>query len=448
MIDTIVAIATPPGRGGVGVIRVSGPLCNTLAQAVLHKTLTPRVATFTAFFGIDGSTLDEGLAIYFPGPNSFTGEDVLELQGHGSPVVMDMLLNTLVAHGARLAEPGEFSKRAFLNQKMDLTQAEAVADLIDASTEAAARSAMNSLQGEFSLRIHQLVASLIELRMFVEAAIDFPEEEIDFLSEGSVAQKTEHLLQTISNIESLAKQGVLLKEGMKLVILGKPNAGKSSLLNALSGIDAAIVTELPGTTRDVIEQHIQIDGMPVHILDTAGLRETQDIIEQEGIKRALKAIETANQLLVVLDITDLNALSELQTEFASIFNLNIPMTFVHNKIDLTENSTPRTEEANQSIYLSAKTGEGLDLLKTHLLKQMGFQGTAEGQFSARRRHLEAMARAKSHIEQGLKRIRVEKAGELLAEELKQAQNALNEITGEFRSDDLLGKIFSSFCIGK
>ncbi|NCX94647.1 MAG: tRNA modification GTPase, partial [Gammaproteobacteria bacterium] len=289
---------------------------------------------------------------------------------------------------------------------------------------------------------------LIELRMFVEAAIDFPEEEIDFLSEGSVAQKTEHLLQTISNIESLAKQGVLLKEGMKLVILGKPNAGKSSLLNALSGIDAAIVTELPGTTRDVIEQHIQIDGMPVHILDTAGLRETQDIIEQEGIKRALKAIETANQLLVVLDITDLNALSELQTEFASIFNLNIPMTFVHNKIDLTENSTPRTEEANQSIYLSAKTGEGLDLLKTHLLKQMGFQGTAEGQFSARRRHLEAMARAKSHIEQGLKRIRVEKAGELLAEELKQAQNALNEITGEFRSDDLLGKIFSSFCIGK
>jgi tRNA modification GTPase len=492
--ETIAAPATPPGRGGVGVVRVSGPLVKKIAEVILKKNPKPREALFSSFKNLNGELLDEGLALFFPAPNSFTGEDVLELQGHGGPVVMNRLMTAILELGARVAEPGEFSLRAFLNHKMDLVQAEAVADLIDASSERAAKLAISSLSGVFSEKIHGLVDALIQLRMYVEAAIDFPEEEIDFLEEGRVADKVKNLLDQLKQILKEAHQGVLIKEGLKLVILGKPNAGKSSLLNALAGEERAIVTDIPGTTRDIVREYIHIEGVPFHILDTAGLREASDIVEAEGIRRALKAAREADRLLVVMDATDATAKADLLNAYAEIFALGIPVTWVMNKSDLLESfppfllpetefqkavspsrgetknpkpdpeldSSPDTrmicserdqssedqKDQKEGLFISAKTGIGLDALRKHLLAALGLESSQEGIFLARTRHLDALKKAEQHLEAGFSRIIHDRAGELLAEELKETQNALGLITGEFRADDLLGVIFSKFCIGK
>lgn len=438
--ETIAAIATPPGRGGVGIIRISGPNVPKVAHDLLGKLPKPRQAQYRVFRDEKGAVLDEGLALYFPGPNSYTGEDVLELQGHGGPVIQDCLLQAVLKSGARIARPGEFSERAFLNHKLDLAQAEAVADLINASSEQAARAAMRSLQGEFSNHIQQLVSALIQLRVYVEAAIDFPEEEIDFLSDGKIAEQLFSLLQRVQTILATARQGSLLQEGMTLVIAGPPNAGKSSLLNALSGRDVAIVTDIPGTTRDILRDKIQIDGMPLHIMDTAGLRESGDVVEQEGIRRAQTEIARADRVLWVVDAAT--------SESPSLEEKPKQLTVVYNKIDLI-NETPRVdrEKDHDVIYLSAKTGAGMELLRTYLKACVGFQSHYEGGFSARRRHLHALERCEQaliHSEQQL----IHRAGELVAEDLRVAQACLNEITGEFSSEDLLGEIFSSFCIGK
>lgn len=449
--DTIAAIATPSGRGGVGIIRVSGKRVLEIAKILLQKTPKPRYATYAAFLDADNSVIDQGLALYFPVPHSFTGEDVLELHGHGGQIILDCLLKRILSLGARIAKPGEFSERAFLNNKIDLAQAEAIADLIDASSEQAAKSAVQSLQGEFSKQVNQLVQALIHLRMYVEAAIDFPEEEIDFLSDGKVLGQLQNILQQLSAVQSAAKQGALLRDGMTVVIAGKPNAGKSSLLNQLSGQETAIVTDIPGTTRDVLRQHIQIDGLPLHIVDTAGLRESQDIVEQEGIRRAWQEISKADRILLVIDAVahsniDIN---EYWPDFVEQSTLLEKLTVIRNKIDLTNETLEiNDEDKYTTINLSAKTGQGLDLLRQHLKTSMGFENTTEGQFIARRRHLDAIAKANQHVLIGQQQLQNYRAGEILAEELLQAQNALAEITGEFRADDLLGKIFSSFCIGK
>lgn len=462
--DTIVAIATPSGRGGVGVIRVSGPDAKNIAQKILKKIPKPRYATFSAFKDIDESIIDEGIVLFFSAPNSFTGEDILELQGHGGPIIMDRLMNCIVKIGARLARPGEFSERAFLNGKIDLAQAEAIADLIDAHSQQAARGAIRSLQGEFSKLIQDLVDSLINLRLYLEAAIDFPEEEIDFISESNIENDLQTLIQKLENIQKSAQQGSLLQEGMKVVIAGKPNAGKSSLLNSLSGKDSAIVTDIPGTTRDILREYIHIDGLPLHIIDTAGLRETKDVIEQEGMKRAWKEIENADVILWVMDgrkDEEYHSIKENSRQLIdSIINLStedkqntselkIPIIVIKNKIDLL-NENPRCEELAEHtvIHLSAKFQQGIDLLKKHLKELIGYQTTEEGTFIARRRHLEALGRAKKYLATGYTQLQNHRAAELLAEDLRQAQNALSEITGEFTSDDLLGKIFSTFCIGK
>lgn len=445
--DTIAAIATPPGRGGVGIVRVSGDAVPAIAHALLGALPSPRNARLRHFTDAQGEAIDTGLALYFPAPHSFTGEHVLELQGHGGPVVLDLLLARVCELGARPARPGEFSERAFLNDKLDLAQAEAIADLIDAGTAQAARAALRSLDGEFSRRVHALVEALIHLRMYVEAAIDFPEEEVDFLNDGEIRRQLRALEAQFGELRANAQQGRLLREGMTVVIAGRPNAGKSSLLNALAGHEAAIVTPIAGTTRDVLREHIQIDGMPLHVIDTAGLRDSDDPVEQEGMKRAWRAIETADRLLLVIDdrigFTDDDAL--ILEQLPS----HLPHTLVHNKIDLSGHR-PSTPEAGtgEHIHLSARTGAGLDALRAHLKHCMGYTGETEHGFSARRRHLEALARAWEHVRAGRERLEQERAGELLAEELHQAQLALNEITGGFSSDDLLGRIFSSFCIGK
>lgn len=444
MSDTITAIATPPGRGGIGIIRISGTQTPMIAEAVLGFIPQPRFATHTLFRDKNNVIIDDGIALFFPNPNSFTGEDVLELHGHGGPVVQDCLLRCILQCGARLARPGEFSERAFLNDRLDLAQAEAIADLIDASSEQAARAAVRSLQGEFSKHIQQLVEKLIHLRMYVEAAIDFPEEEIDFLSDGKVSAELENILQTLCDVLAAAQQGSLLREGMNVVIAGKPNAGKSSLLNALSGRDSAIVTNIPGTTRDVLREMIHIDGMPLHIIDTAGLRESADQVEQEGVRRAWAEIEKADRILLVVD--DQNK----ETDSHAIFTSNkTPLTIIRNKIDLTNNSPDTTHENEITVItLSVKTGAGLPLLREHLKHCMGFNGAGEGNFIARRRHLDALKRAEQFLLKGQNELESRRAGELLAEDLRMAQQALSEITGEFTSEDLLGRIFSSFCIGK
>jgi tRNA modification GTPase len=437
--DTIIAQATPPGRGGIGVIRVSGPKVPEVALALLGKLPKPRYATHRSFAGID-----EGLALYFPGPHSFTGEDVLELQGHGGPVVLDMVIQKILEiEDVRLARPGEFSERAFLNDKLDLAQAEAIADLIDAGSTQAARAALRSLQGEFSQVIQTLQEQLTHLRMYVEAAIDFPEEEVDFLSDSHITESLNTLLEQIHTIQLSAKQGVLLREGMTVVIAGEPNVGKSSLLNRLSGRDSAIVTDIPGTTRDVLREYIQMDGIPLHIIDTAGLRSTTDQIEQEGIRRAWSEIEKADHILFLTDITVGATHASPMPEFPD----NIPLTIICNKIDLTGESS-RSED--NVIYLSAKTGEGIEYLRDRLKDSVGATHASpiEGGFIARRRHLDALDRAYQAILVGQQQLNDARAGELLAEDLRQAQHALGEITGEFTADDLLGKIFSSFCIGK
>ncbi|WON76943.1 tRNA uridine-5-carboxymethylaminomethyl(34) synthesis GTPase MnmE [Serratia sp. UGAL515B_01] len=450
--DTIAALATPPGRGGVGILRISGRGAKEVALSVLGKLPKPRYADYLAFRDNEGNTLDQGIALWFPGPNSFTGEDVLELQGHGGPVTLDLLLKrVLTLPGVRIARPGEFSERAFLNDKLDLAQAEAIADLIDASSEQAARSAVNSLQGAFSTRIHQLVEALTHLRIYVEAAIDFPDEEIDFLSDGKIESQLNDVMASLDCVRSEARQGSLLREGMKVVIAGRPNAGKSSLLNALAGREAAIVTDIAGTTRDVLREHIHIDGMPLHIIDTAGLRDASDEVERIGIERAWKEIEQADRVLFMVDGTTTTATEpgEIWPEFMARLPNNLPVTVVRNKADITAETQGLTEVNGHSlIRLSARTGEGIDQLRDHLKQSMGFTSNMEGGFLARRRHLQALEQAANHLDQGKEQLVSAYAGELLAEELRLAQQALSEITGEFTSDDLLGRIFSSFCIGK
>lgn len=450
--DTIVAQATASGRGGVGIIRVSGKLAKKVAEIMLGHIPTPRKADYCKFKSDTGEVIDEGIALYFENPNSFTGEDVLELQGHGGQVVLNLLMQGIVKiPGVRFAEPGEFTQRAFLNDKMDLAQAEAVADLIDATSEQAAKSALLSLQGDFSDHIHALVEEVIYLRMYVEAAIDFPEEEIDFLSDGKVLGQLDGILEKVKETLEQTKQGSLLRDGMKVVIAGRPNAGKSSLLNALAGKESAIVTDIAGTTRDVLKEHINIDGMPLHIIDTAGLRESTDKVEQIGIERAWAEIETADRILFIVDANTTQAKhpNDVWPEFYHKLPSNIGMTMVRNKVDLTQETPQLTNEQDIPVVsISAKNNTGIELLREHLKECMGFHNIGEGQFIARTRHVNAIETALEHIESGKEQLLTSNAGELLAEELRIAQNYLNQITGEFTSDDLLGRIFSSFCIGK
>jgi len=448
-IDTIAAIATAPGRGGVGIVRVSGKKVTEIAKAILGKIPKARYAFYGSFLGAEGQVLDQGIALYFQNPHSFTGEDVLELQGHGGPVVLQWLLNRVVELGARLAEPGEFSKQAFMNDKLDLAQAEAISDLIEASSDQAARSAMRSLQGDFSREVNALVEETIRLRIYVEAAIDFPEEEIDFLSDGKVASDLQTILDRLQQVFASAKQGALLREGMSVVILGRPNAGKSSLLNALSGRESAIVTDIAGTTRDIVKEEINIDGMPLHILDTAGVREATDQVEQIGIERAWQALDNADRVLVMLQAGE--AIHPEDQIILDRLPAHIPVTLVRNKIDLIDHQPMVEVESDTNrtvVWLSAKHQQGLHLLREHLKTEMGFSQTAEGVFMARKRHMDALATALSWVENGQQQLEGFAAGELLAEDLRLAQQALSEITGRFTSDDLLGRIFTSFCIGK
>ncbi len=444
--DTIVAPATPPGRGGVGMVRISGPLSARIARQILGALPAPRRAHYGAFRDEHGEIIDSGLALYFPAPRSYTGEDVLELHAHGSPVVLDLLLKRAVAVGARLAAPGEFSQRAFLNGKLDLAQAEAVADLIASGTEQAARAAQRSLQGEFSARVNALVERVTELRAHVEAAIDFAEEELDVLSPDTLDARLGAIEGELESIQHAARQGSLLSEGLRVVIAGQPNVGKSSLLNRLAGRDSAIVTGVPGTTRDVLREHIQLDGLPLHIIDTAGLRDSSDPIEQEGIRRAREEIARADRVLLVLD--DCTGMGAAEQVILQQLPARVPRTVVYNKIDLSGRE-PRLKEnpCFFEIGLSAKTGAGMELLIQHLKQSAGYQEQA-GVFSARRRHLEALAAARAALTNARAQSQKRSADELFAEELRRAQNALSEITGAFTTEDLLGKIFSSFCIGK
>lgn len=451
-VDTIAAAATPPGRGGVAIIRISGPESVAIAKAITKQSsIDPRKVHYVSFYDHAGEIIDRGLMLFFRSPHSFTGEDIIELHAHGNPFLLDALLKEILWLGARLAIAGEFSKRAFLNNKIDLAQAEAIADLIEASSMQAARSAVRSLQGEFSAHIHQLVDAVIHLRTYIEAAIDFSEEEIDFLQEAALQQLLKEVLAQFSVIETSVKQGALLREGMTIVIAGKPNVGKSSLLNALSEKDSAIVASIAGTTRDVLREQIHIDGMPLQIIDTAGLQETRNEIEQEGIRRAWLEIEKADRVLFVVDDPILLQLP-LQTlwpEFSRNVSSKPAVTLICNKIDLlSEQARIETREEYTVIYLSAKYRQGIELLKSHLKEAMGFEASAEHVFLARRRHLDALMRAKEFLLKAQSNLIDRQSIELAAEELRYAQQALSEITGEFTTDDLLGRIFSQFCVGK
>ncbi len=449
--DTIVAQATASGRGGVGIVRLSGPKSMDLAKAFIGFEPKARHAHYTPFFSQTGEQIDEGIALYFPGPNSFTGEDIFELQCHGGPVVIDLLVKEAVSLGARLARPGEFSERAFLNDKMDLTQAEAIADLIESSSEQAARCALRSLQGAFSDEINQLVELLTNLRIYVEAAIDFPDEEIDFLSDGKVLTDLKAIIAQVAEVQSKAQQGSLLREGMTVVIAGRPNAGKSSLLNALSGRETAIVTDIAGTTRDLLREQIDIDGMPLHIIDTAGLRDAPDQVEQIGINRAWEEIRKADRILVMADAKTSESTDprELIPELSEHLNDLRHITLIRNKIDLVNEAASLDEiDGVTQIRLSARENIGVELLQQHLKTVMGYQGSGEGAFMARRRHLDALEQATEVLNTGLWQLESNGAGELLAEDLRLAQQLLGEITGRISADDLLGKIFGSFCIGK
>jgi tRNA modification GTPase len=461
--DPIVAIATAPGRGAVGIVRVSGRDLDALILSLCGKRLKAREATYTAFLDDAGMVIDRGLAIHFPAPHSFTGEDVLELQAHGGPVVLQLLLARCLQAAAqigldqqpnlrrlRVALPGEFSERAFLNDKIDLAQAEAIADLIDASTETAARSASRSLSGEFSQQVHQLRDALIHLRMLVEATLDFPEEEIDFLRKADARGQLSKLQQNLSALRQRARQGALLREGIKVVIAGQPNAGKSSLLNALAGAELAIVTPVAGTTRDKVQQTIQIEGVPLHVIDTAGLRDSDDEVERIGIERAWEAIAEADAILFLHDLTRSNTIEYIANDgrikgaMTEKLPQHVPVIDIWNKADAVA-----AEIDKPGIVLSAKTGQGLDALRQKLLAVSGWQSTTEGVFTARERHVQALFQVQSHLEVAVDHLACHAPVlDLLAEELRLAQNALSEITGEFTSDDLLGVIFSSFCIGK
>ncbi len=444
LIDTIAAIATASGAGGIGVVRISGPLASIIAIQILGHCPTPRYAAYLDFKSDTNELIDRGIAIFYPNPHSYTGEDVLELQAHGGTALMQLLLARCIALGARQAEPGEFTCRAYLNNKMDLAQAEAVADVINASTVEATRSAMRSLSGEFSNSINIILAKLIDLRMYVEACLDFPEEEIDFITQGKVSLKLANISNELNSVFEKAKQGSLLREGVKVVLIGQPNVGKSSLMNALAGEDIAIVTAIAGTTRDTIKNEIQIKGVPLHIIDTAGLRETEDEVEKFGIARTFLALETAHIALILLDVT--NDITEKEKSFLGCLPQQITKLWVHNKIDVSHNLASIQEIDSQThIYLSAKTGVGLDLLKTQLLKLVGYQALGDGVFMARARHINALNQVSNYLKNATFQINM---AELVAEELRLAQLSLSSITGEFTPDDLLGEIFSNFCIGK
>jgi tRNA modification GTPase len=441
--DTIVALATPPGTGGVGVVRISGGDSERIARAMLGSLPEPRVATYATFVNAHGESLDRGLALYFPGPASFTGESVLELHGHGGTIVMSLLVDAAVELGARLAEPGEFSKRAFLNDKLDLAQAEAIADLIGSGTAQAARAALRSLSGMFSEAVNELVEQLTALRMYVEAAIDFPEEEIDFLSDDELGERLVACAASFDSLLARAAVGRVMRDGYQVVIVGKPNAGKSSLMNRLSGEDTAIVTEIAGTTRDVLRERINIDGLAVELVDTAGLRDNPDRIEEEGIRRARKAMAEADAVLWIQDATE-PVPERIEEPVAD----GVPVTIVRNKIDLSGDHPGIVDGDRPVVMLSAQTGEGLDALRKRIRDLAGFRDLGEGAFTARRRHVDALRDAQKHFEAGREALQTARAGELLAEELRLAQHALWIITGEFTPDDLLGRIFSEFCIGK
>jgi tRNA modification GTPase len=448
--DTIVAPATAQGRGGIGVVRVSGPLCAAIAKAIAGVLPPERLATYRPFYDSNQNLIDKGLVVYFKAPHSFTGEDVLEFHLHGSPVLLDLMIQSILQLGARLARPGEFSERAFYNEKIDLAQAEAIADLIAAGSALAARSALKSLEGEFSRLINVLVDKVVHLRMYVEAAIDFPDEEIDFIADKKVSAMLEDIAVELQAISQQAEKGVLLQEGITIALAGKPNAGKSSLLNYLSGKDSAIVTPIPGTTRDILQEYIQIEGVPLHIIDTAGIRDSDDIVEQEGIRRALLALDKAQQILWLID-------GEQETiDDVVAYLKTIPLdkkyhdriTLIYNKIDLsTQKARSKQQDGHTVLYLSIKTGQGLDLLQQHLKSILNLNDN-EANFIARRRHLASLAAAKDALAKASKALHEKLAGELLAEDLKEMQNNLSEITGQFTADDLLGKIFSEFCIGK
>jgi len=438
--DTIVAPATPPGTGGVGIVRVSGDGAASIARAVLGSLPEPRTATYRSFRNKSGEKIDTGLALYFPAPASFTGESVLELHGHGGPVVMSLLVDAIVELGARQAEPGEFSKRAFLNGKLDLVQAEAIVDLINSGTAQAARAALRSLSGAFSREVDALAEQLVRLRLHVESAIDFPEEEIDFLSDDALQARIEECAQAFVTLLAEAQQGRVLRDGFQVVIVGKPNAGKSSLLNLLSGQEAAIVTEVAGTTRDVLREQIDIDGLAVELVDTAGLRDDPDRIEAEGIRRAREALANADAVLWIQDVTDRE-----QEEPREELPAGVPVTVVHNKIDLRGDAPGLVGD---DVYLSAHTGEGIDALRRRIRHIAGYENQGEGAFTARRRHVKALERAAAHFAAGRSALDETRAGELLAEELRLSQQALGEIVGDVTADDLLGRIFSEFCIGK
>ena len=443
--DTICAIATPPGVGGIGVVRISGPAARDIARAMCVRLPKPRCATFTPFRDAGGAIIDSGLALYFPAPHSFTGEDVLELQGHGGPVVLGELLQRVMQQGARAARPGEFSERAFLNGKLDLMQAEAIADLVAAGTTAAARAAQRSLAGEFSRRVTALERQLTQLRIFVEAAIDFPDEEVDFLADSDVLARLDAAIAGVDDLLAEARRGCLLRDGIVLAIVGRPNAGKSSLLNALAGQDRAIVASVPGTTRDVLREWIDLDGMPVHIADTAGLRETSDEVEMEGVRRARDALGQADLALLVIDLADdpagqLGLLAEMPDPARVLV--------VFNKCDLLAAGAAPPTNTLRSCTVSARTGEGLGALRQAIREAVGGGGESEGTFSARARHLDALRRTRECLLAGRDQLVNGRAGDLLAEELRLARQALGELTGEFLPDDLLGAIFASFCIGK
>ncbi|MBA4696073.1 MAG: tRNA uridine-5-carboxymethylaminomethyl(34) synthesis GTPase MnmE [Legionella sp.] len=443
--ETIVAISTPPGRGGIGIVRLSGPLSYSIALSINEqKPLQPKVATYCFFKDQHNELIDTGLALFFKAPHSFTGEDVVEFQLHGSPFVLDQVISETLRSGARLARPGEFSERAFLNDKIDLAQAEAVHDLIHAHSQTAARFAVRSLQGEFSKRIEALNKRLIHLRLFVEASIDFSEEEIDFLNRDHISNALSECVHILEEIRASAFQGSLLREGLTLVIAGRPNAGKSTLMNLLAGKEVAIVTDIAGTTRDLMRESISMDDIPLHLVDTAGLRESQDRVEQEGIRRAWDAVRKADILLVVIDANNQGDEMTLDGVISEALPEDIPQICVMNKIDLAKISA---KVHNNQVFMSAQTKEGFDLLKEQIKRCAGYQ-PVEGQFLARRRHLDALSRTSDYLVNGQTQWQIAKAGELLAEDLRLAHRALGEITGEFSSDDLLGEIFSNFCIGK